>query len=141
MTSNTFPKVIFAAKGVQKRNDEAKTINEGSRHVELLREMNVRLHEFIRTKPLEEIKQMCMKFNNLYCKPPLDTKEFEKMWDDAVAHVTKQEMEKDALASNGTRTELISVAEAIRKNVGKVCREWTHCRYIFRDSGCKGDRI
>lgn len=63
---------------------------------------------------------MCIKFNNLYCKPPLDSKEFETMWADAMAHVTKQEMEKDVLASNGVRTELISVAEAIRKNVGKV---------------------
>ncbi len=110
----------LAARGMQKRNDEAKTINEGSRHVELLRELNLRLHEFIRLKPLEEIKQICIKFNNLYCKPPLDTKEFETMWDDAVAHVTKQEMEKDVLTSNGVRTELISIAEAIRKNVGKV---------------------
>ena len=71
-------------------------------------------------KHSDEIKSMCIKFNNLYCNPPLDSKEFEKMWDDALAHVTKQEMEKDAMASNGIRTELITVAEAIRRSSGKV---------------------
>ena len=44
------------SRGIQEKFDKAKTVNEGSRHVELLREMNARLHEFIRTKPLEEIK-------------------------------------------------------------------------------------
>ena len=43
-------------RGIQEKNDAAKIINEGSRHSELLREMNARLHEFIRTKSLEEIK-------------------------------------------------------------------------------------
>ena len=95
-------------------------IDEGSRHSELLREMNARLHEFIRTKSLEEIRQMCIKFNNLYCRPPLDMKEFESMWNDAITHVTEQEMEKDTKNSMGTRTELISVAEAIRRSSGKV---------------------
>ena len=72
-------------RGIQERSDASKTVNEGSRHVELLREMNARLHEFIRTKPLEEIKQMCIKFNNLHRKPPLDIKEFENLWHDVAA--------------------------------------------------------
>ena len=98
-----------------------KIINEGSRHDELLREMNAKLHDFIRTKSLEEIRQLCIKFNNLYCRPPLDIKEFEGMWNDAVTHVTEQEMEKDcANGSMGTMTEIISVAEAIRRSSGKV---------------------
>ena len=109
------------SRGIQKKSDEAKIINEGSRHVELLREMNAKLHEFIRTKPLEEIKQMCIKFNNLHCRPPLDIKEFESMWSDAVTHVTEQEMEKDCAAGlSGTSTDIISVAEAIRRSSGKV---------------------
>ena len=58
------------------------------------------------------------KFNNLYCNP-LDISEFERMWNDAVTHVTQQEMENDS-DSSGNRTELISVAEAIRKSSGKV---------------------
>jgi hypothetical protein len=108
-------------RGNQTKSDAAKTINEGSRHIELLREMNARLHGFIRTKPLEEIRQMCIMFNNLYCKPPLDIREFENMWSDAVTHVTEQEMEKDCVdGSSGTITELISVAEAIRRSSGKV---------------------
>ena len=108
-------------RGNQKKSDAAKTINEGSRHIELLREMNAKLHEFIRTKPLEEIRQMCIMFNNLYCKPPLDTNEFERMWSDAVTYVTEKEMEKDSAdGSSGTTTELISVAEAIRRSSGKV---------------------
>ena len=83
--------------------------------------MNARLHEFIRTKPLEEIKQICIKFNNLYCSPPLDIKELETMWSDAVKYVTEPEMEKDCAAGSGDRiTELISVAEAIRKSSGRV---------------------
>ena len=109
------------SRGIQEKFDKAKAVNEGSRHVELLREMNARLHEFIRTKPLEEIKQICIKFNNLYCSPPLDIKEFETMWSDAVKYVTEQEMEKDCAAGSGDRiTELISVAEAIRKSSGRV---------------------
>jgi DNA replicative helicase MCM subunit Mcm2 (Cdc46/Mcm family) len=104
---------------IQKKDDEKNTVYEGSRHTELLREMNARLHEFIRTKPLDDIRQMCIKTNNLYCKPPLDIKEFDRMWD-AFAHVTKQEMEKDSAVSAGATTELISVAEAIRRSSGKV---------------------
>lgn len=108
-------------RGNQKKGDAAKTINEGSRHIELLREMNARLHDFIRTKPLEEIKQMCIMFNNLYCKPPLDINEFERMWNDAVTYVAEKEMEKDCVdGSSGTTTELISVAQAIRRSSGKV---------------------
>jgi hypothetical protein len=114
-------KVDALNRGNQKKSDAAKIINEGSRHVELLREMNAKLHEFIRTKPLEEIRQMCIMFNNLYCKPPLDINEFERMWSDAVTYVTEQEMEKDCAAdSSGTITKLISVGEAIRRSFGKV---------------------
>ena len=42
------------------------------------------------------------------------------MWSDAVTHVTEQEMEEDTKNSMGTVTELISVAEAIRRSSGKV---------------------
>ena len=107
-------------RGIQEKTDAAKIINEGSRHSELLREMNARLHEFIRTKSLEEIEKMSIKFNNLYCRPPLEIQEFESMWSDAVTHVTEQEMEEDTKNSMGTVTELISVAEAIRRSSGKV---------------------
>jgi replicative DNA helicase Mcm len=105
-------------KDTQKKSDERKTVNLGSRHNELLREMNVRLHEFIKIKPLEEIRQMCIKFNNLYCRPPLAIEEFERMWNDAISHVAQQEMEKDA--GDAKTVELISVAEAIRRSFGKV---------------------
>ena len=107
-------------KETQEKNDAAKSVNEGSRHIELLREMNAKLHEFIRTKSLEEIRQLCIKFNNLYCRPPLDIKEFESMWSDAVTHVANQEMEIDTMNSMDVRTELISVAEAIRRSNGKA---------------------
>jgi DNA replicative helicase MCM subunit Mcm2 (Cdc46/Mcm family) len=103
----------------QKSNDDKRTINEGSRHTELLREMNARLHEFIRAKPLEEIRQLCIKFNNLYCRPPLAIEEFERMWNDAISHVAQQEMEKDA-GHDPRAVELISVAEAIRRSCGRV---------------------
>ena len=63
---------------------------------------------------------MSIKFNNLYCRPPLEIQEFESMWSDAVTHVTEQEMEEDTKNSMGTVTELISVAEAIRRSSGKV---------------------
>jgi MCM P-loop domain/MCM OB domain/Bifunctional DNA primase/polymerase, N-terminal len=109
----------------QRKNDECSIVNEGSRHNELLREMNARLHDFIRTKPLEEIKLMCIKFNNLRCRPPLEIKEFERMWNDAIIHVAEQELEEESnlqssSSSSGTvYTELISVAEAIRKSHGR----------------------
>ena len=107
------------SRGIQEKNESAKTVNEGSRHIELLKEMNAKLHEFIRTKTLEEMRQLCIKFNNLFCRPPLDIKEFESMWSDAVTHVANQEMENDTMNSVGARTELISVAEAIRRSSGK----------------------
>jgi DNA replicative helicase MCM subunit Mcm2 (Cdc46/Mcm family) len=110
----------------QQKNDKSRVINEGSRHTELLREMNARLHDFIRTKPLEEIKQMCIKFNNLYCRPPLEIKEFEKMWNDAVIHVAEEEQEKEtekeAIGSSYSTasTEFLTVSEAIRRSRGNV---------------------
>jgi Bifunctional DNA primase/polymerase, N-terminal len=56
----------------QQNREQSKVVNEGSRHNELLREMNARLHEFLRSRPLQDIKQMCIKHNNLYCRPPLN---------------------------------------------------------------------
>jgi hypothetical protein len=41
----------------QRSNDQSRTVNEGSRHSELLREMNAILFEQIRRKPLEEIRK------------------------------------------------------------------------------------
>ena len=49
---------------------------------------------------------MSIKFNNLYCRPPLDIKEFESMWSDAVTHVTEQEMEEDTKNSMGTSNRI-----------------------------------
>jgi DNA replicative helicase MCM subunit Mcm2 (Cdc46/Mcm family) len=105
----------------QRTNDESKTVNEGSRHTELLREMNAKLHEHIRMKSLEEIKPMCTAYNNLYCRPPLPRSEFERMWNDAVVHVTEKELEKDTENPGVSQgMDLISVAEAIRRSSGKV---------------------
>lgn len=73
--SNDDKRVIDA----QRKRESSKTVNEGSRYTEVLREMNARLHDFIKTKPLEEIRQMCIKYNNLYCRPPLESAEFERM--------------------------------------------------------------
>lgn len=100
----------------QRQRDANKIINKGSRHNELLREMNARLHEFIRRKPLEEIKQMCIAYNNLSCTPPLENKELEQMWNDSVIHVVEKEGEEQ----HNTTVELISVAEAKRRPSGKV---------------------
>ena len=91
-------------------------MNEGSRHNELLREMNSRLHEFIKRKPLEEIKQMCIAYNNLFCRPPLEYKEFEQMWNDSVTHVVEKEGEEQ----HNIAVELISVADAKRRSFGRV---------------------
>jgi DNA replicative helicase MCM subunit Mcm2 (Cdc46/Mcm family) len=106
---------------VQRKTDSRKIVNEGSRHNDLLREMNARLHQFIRTKPIEEIKAICIGYNNLNCRPPLEIAEFERMWTDAVVHVAEREQEKDSDSNYGpSRTELLSVAEAIRSSSGKV---------------------
>lgn len=102
----------------QRKSDESKIVYEGSRHNELLHEMNARLHEFIRTKSIEEIKSLCIKYNNLYCSPPLGNAEFERMWNDAVVHVVEQEQEKNTTYGT-SRIELISVAEAIRRSSGR----------------------
>jgi hypothetical protein len=107
-------------RGVQQKTDSARTINQGSRHVELLREMNARLHDFIRTKQLEDIKKMCISYNNLYCNPPLETAEFERMWQDAVSHVIQQEGTSSSVGGSGFQTYELSVAEAIRMSAGKV---------------------
>jgi DNA replicative helicase MCM subunit Mcm2 (Cdc46/Mcm family) len=100
----------------QRKRDANKTINEGSRHNELLREMNARLHEFVKRKPLEDIKQMCIEYNNLFCKPPVENKEFEQMWNDSVVYVVEKEGEERQNAA----LELISVAEAKRRSFGRV---------------------
>jgi|GEM_PF-1717052 len=108
-------------KDAQRKSGSSKIVNEGSRHMEVLREMNARLHDFIKTKPLEEIKEMCVKYNNLYCRPPLEKIEFEHMWSDASIHVAVQEQEKDSSPNGASgRTDLISVAEAIRRSSGRV---------------------
>ena len=42
------------------------------------------------------------------------------MWNDAIVHVTEQELEKDSSDHSDGRAELLSVAEAIRRSSGKV---------------------
>lgn len=97
--------------------DNKKTVTEGSRHTTLLTKMNAMLHDFIRAKPLEQIKTMCMEFNNLYCNPPLPTDEFERMWIDSQVHVIEEEREKDAATtgSGGIVVEGIVSVETTKR--------------------------
>ena len=108
-------------RNVQRQSDDSKAIHEGSRHNELLREINAKLHSHIRLKSLEEIKQMCIAYNNLYCKPPYPRNQFERIWNDSVNHVTEKELEKNrGNAGPSQGVEPISVTEAIRRNSGQV---------------------
>ena len=101
--------------------DEKKEVGVGSRHNSLLTKMNGMLHDLIRIKPVEQIKQKCIEYNNLYCKPSLPVEEFERMWNDAYVHVVEIESDKDAVSSDtgGVMIEdLISVEAAKRLNSG-----------------------
>jgi DNA replicative helicase MCM subunit Mcm2 (Cdc46/Mcm family) len=101
--------------------DGKKIVGEGSRHNSLLTKMNAMLHDLIRIKPVEEIKQKCIEFNNLYCNPPLPIDEFERMWNDAYVHVVEIESDKDAVSTDTGGVmidDLISVETAKRLNSG-----------------------
>jgi DNA replicative helicase MCM subunit Mcm2 (Cdc46/Mcm family) len=106
--------------------DQKNIVGEGSRHNKLLTKMNAMLHDLIRIKPVEEIKQKCIEFNNLYCNPPLPIDEFERMWNDCYIHVVEIESDKDANVVNKSGEEedtvaiegLLSVEAAKRLNTG-----------------------
>ena len=43
-------------------------------------------------KPLEDIKEISQFWNQKHCKPPLDNREFEKQWKQAMKFVEKVSM-------------------------------------------------
>ena len=58
-----------------------------NRHLELLRIMESELQRNRGIKPLEDIKQIVQFWNQKHCNPPLDDKEFEKQWKQAMEFI------------------------------------------------------
>jgi DNA replicative helicase MCM subunit Mcm2 (Cdc46/Mcm family) len=123
-------KIDYLTKGDKKTRemldqlDQKNIVGEGSRHPSLLKKMNAILHDLIRIKPVEEIKQKCIEYNNLYYNPPLPIDEFERMWNDSVVKVAEIESDKDANTINKPTEEeqtvegLLLVEAAKRLNTG-----------------------
>ena len=72
-------------------------INEGhNRHEALLRYMESRIMK-LRTSDvsLSEINQLCYNWNQKHCKPPLEDKEFERQWKDALNFIARKDRERE----------------------------------------------
>ena len=71
-----------------------------NRHLELLRIMESELQRNRGIKPLEDIKQIAQLWNQKHCRPPLDGREFEKEWKQALEFIAKSI--NSAIKSTGT---------------------------------------
>jgi P4 family phage/plasmid primase-like protien len=75
-------------------NDDLFKIHEGGRHNDLRRQMNAWTHEFYKTKLKEEVRAMCVEYNNVNCIPPLPQAEFDRLFEDCWEYALKQERQK-----------------------------------------------
>jgi hypothetical protein len=60
-----------------------------NRHLQLLRIMESELQLNKGRKSLEDIKQIVQMWHQSHCKPPLDDREFEKLWKQAIKFISK----------------------------------------------------
>ena len=111
---------------------ETKILEGHNRHLELLRIMESLLQNN-RKMPLDMIKQMAQMWNQEHCIPPLDDREFERQWKDAIRFVGKSiNDDNNHYNGNGHKAdnnkeqektiivEKVSISEAIRRNSGRV---------------------
>jgi hypothetical protein len=63
-----------------------------NRHQELLRrsESLIRINFGVMTYAEDELKAIAAKWNQIHCRPPLDNREFERQWKDAMNFITKK---------------------------------------------------
>jgi hypothetical protein len=88
-----------------------------NRHLELLRIMESELQRNRGIKPLEDIKQIVQFWNQKHCKPPLDEKEFEIQWNDALKFLEKNKDENTNSKDNVGKNSLeITFVESVRQN-------------------------
>jgi DNA replicative helicase MCM subunit Mcm2 (Cdc46/Mcm family) len=115
---------------------EGVTIEEGhNRHEALLRVMESLIARNRTILPLDEIKEIAIKWNNKVCRPPLDDTELDNQWNDAVGFISRklvekqedEEEKKEAIRDIGIQVEekkasldFISVSEAARLHEGVV---------------------
>ncbi len=95
-----------------------------NRHLELLRIMESELQRNRGIKPLEDIKQIVQFWNQKHCSPPLDDKEFERQWKDALKFLEKSKDESSNRKDNVGKNSLeINFVESVRQ----------HCLELFVD--------
>jgi DNA replicative helicase MCM subunit Mcm2 (Cdc46/Mcm family) len=115
---------------------EGVTIEEGhNRHEALLRVMESLIARNRTILPLDEIKEIAIKWNNKVCRPPLDDTELDNQWNDAVGFISRkleekqedEEEKKEAIRDIGIQVEekkasldFISVSQAARLHEGVV---------------------
>ena len=74
---------------------DTKIFKGHNRHLELLRIMESELQRNRGIKPLEDIKEICQFWNQKHCDPPLDAREFEKLWKQALEWANKKIKERE----------------------------------------------
>jgi hypothetical protein len=78
-------------------------IYEGhNRHEALLRVMESLIQRNKSILKPEQIKNLCYDWNQKHCQPPLDEKEFEKQWKDALNFIKKNHSSPCAIASTSS---------------------------------------
>ncbi len=94
-------------------------IYEGNnRHLQQLRVNDSLIASFKDVLPLDKIKQLSMEWNQAHCKPPLDNKDFDKLFDqslDFISENNKDDKGKDDVGVNEQETK------SANGNTNKTC--------------------
>jgi hypothetical protein len=102
-----------------------------NRHLELLRIMESELQRNRGIKPLEDIKQIVQFWNQKHCSPPLDDKEFERQWDDAIKFLEKSKDESSNSKVNVDKNSIeINFVESVRQNCHELFVDQYNVPYV-----------
>jgi hypothetical protein len=107
-------------------NEDTKIYEGHNRHEALLRVMGSLLRRNHNILSEAEIKPLADIWNQKHCIPPLDEKEFEKQWNDAVKFITKQIV--NARINQGEETETETDGERCERRFREDLEGNVYCR-------------
>ena len=92
------------------------TILKGqNRHEAVLRISESLIQRNKKILSLDKIKELAYEWNQQHCKPPLDDKEFERQWNDALKFIFRSKSESSNNNNSGNNEE-INLVEIARQN-------------------------
>jgi hypothetical protein len=100
---------------------KTKILEGQNRHEAILRISESLIQRNKKILSLEKIKELAYEWNQQHCKPPLDEKEFERQWNDALKFVSKSKIENEnSYNNNAENNPEINLVEIAKQNCNEL---------------------